>query len=109
MIRRPQRSTRIATLCPFTALFRSGLAVGSVWRQAWVISTDFWWRDGEGLNTVGVVVVACRTLDRQSDDVLTRRKCEVVGFNLLFVGFKDRKSTRLNSSHSCASRMPSSA
>src|SRR3546814_5002568 len=31
------------------------------------------------------------------------------GENLTATCFRDRKSTRLNSSHSCASRMPSSA
>ena len=38
------------------------------------------------------------------------RKRRLQGYNVLFpIGFEDRKSTRLNSSHSGESRMPSSA
>src|SRR3546814_9681202 len=37
------------------------------------------------------------------------RFCSHWGFDLEAIGKADRKSTRLNSSHSCATRMPSSA
>ena len=33
----------------------------------------------------------------------------VIGFVMMIFGILDRKSTRLNSSHRCTSRMPSSA
>src|SRR3546814_18791857 len=35
MIRRPPRSTRTDTLCPYTTLFRSNEAVGT-WRTEWL-------------------------------------------------------------------------
>src|SRR3546814_5923273 len=57
-------------------------------------------------------VADCRVGDTITDDRRPAAK-PLPGFKpsvpVVFCGLLDRKSTRLNSSHSCASRMPSSA
>src|SRR3546814_19293991 len=100
MIRRPQRSTRTYTLFPYTTLVLSvangdrGIAVVPFIENELVeirhnlgalpVHAD----DGDGSAT-------CRIRDRNPTE---HTKAQA-----------DRKSTRLNSSHSCAYRMPSSA
>src|SRR3546814_1556351 len=63
--------------------------------------------------------VSSRAEKRAAEEIANREKCDdFEEFRPLFEGIEadlkgglrqDRKSTRLNSSHSCASRMPSSA
>src|SRR3546814_2071100 len=105
MIRRPPRSTRTDTLVPYTSLFRSEVELAEQ-------------------------LVVCRHLALALKDADRHRRLIVVGgrIDLALLGrdggvavdharehaaqrldAEDRKSTRLNSSHSCAPRMPSSA
>src|SRR3546814_2197156 len=116
MIRRPPRSTRTDTLFPYTTLFRSFFA-GDVQpdRPLMHESVD------EGRMAAQAVLSSLSGGPWQG---VSRR----VPISILFtdpdiceVGLSydeamqrgavigDRKSTRLNSSHYCASRMPSSA
>src|SRR3546814_8149075 len=88
MIRRPTRSTRTDTLCPYTALFRS----------------DFMER---GMRALADVTDATLATHRSAVEVSRFGPQDLVDVRRLVA--PDRKSTRLNSSHSCASRMPSSA
>src|SRR3546814_20874787 len=94
MIRRPPSSTRTDTLFPYTTRFR---ALALVRRE-------------ERLQRVAVLDrlfgprVAARLVGAEPDHVGHVLVC---GHQPARMG--DRKSTRLNSSHSCASRMPSSA
>src|SRR3546814_13616273 len=81
MIRRPPRSTRTDTLFPYTTLFRS--AVGQ--RVDACVDTVV-----DHPQHVGDLDVALEgTAPRRGDDELYRRAA----------GVRDRKSTRLNSSH----------
>src|SRR3546814_6995999 len=123
MIRRPPRSTRTDTLFPYTTLFRSfdvlgrQMAIGPVIRFVGVVIA---WR----LDAPLVVFVIIWAVAAASEDLyLSWRGSreyhqrigpppdgEVVGDSRFseFSGLKrDRKSTRLNSSHYCAPRMPS--
>src|SRR3546814_9200957 len=114
MIRRPPRSTRTDTLFPYTTLFRSlerfldqVLAAGVVHHHVLLL----------GLQVVDV-------LDRDQAQAAAQARSQVGALLALAVAVGggvvvaagdesaralDRKSTRLNSSHYCASRMPSSA
>src|SRR3546814_2998722 len=107
MIRPPPRSTRTDTLFPYTTLFRS------VDQQA---------GDFEEARLLGQLFDRVATVQQHAGvavDVGDRRPARsgsgeagVVGEAAGFpgqLGDLDRKSTRLNSSHYCASRMPSSA
>src|SRR3546814_5569738 len=105
MIRRPPRSTRIDTLFPYTTLFRSDrgrlLAIGQSHLDDVIIERARDPRlqpiaDGAAdvkarVGTVGIVAEGERMIRPGQHQIV------------------DRKSTRLNSSHYCASRMPSSA
>src|SRR3546814_8242041 len=112
MIRRPPRSTRTDTLFPYTTLFRSPLAAPSA----------------PGKRAVRDRVQVALGIAREAEGLQQRRRRaaqHLLGHQLAdadplvavvrirdHVGVlakADRKSTRLNSSHSCASRMPSSA
>src|SRR3546814_15122056 len=100
MIRRPPRSTRTDTLFPYTTLFRSG--GGAVIRAP------------GGLCNVGEVLHAGQVVQRGKLALLEHgeRQVERTTGDEITSGSRlqlDRKSTRLNSSHYCASRMPSSA
>src|SRR3546814_14077159 len=86
MIRRPPRSTRTDTLVPYTTLFRSQGG------QPRVAQMDG--RSGASLCPGTRLSVEDRRRGRPDAE---------------HAGPGDRKSTRLNSSHSCAARMPSSA
>src|SRR3546814_1671618 len=123
MIRRPPRSTRTDTLFPYTTLFRSKARIEVLQKLRAALD--------EG--------VAARTVELDEDEralvrelfLLTLKPVMYVA-NVLEDGFEDnphldavreraaaegaavvpvsdRKSPRLNSSHLCASRMPSSA
>src|SRR3546814_20062040 len=101
MIRRPPRSTRTDTLFPYTTLFRSRIQEALGWirvmhilrlnqsQHATLASHLF---DGTGLEAIAVGLCGRSMIEGRSVFVV-----------------QDRKSTRLNSSHQCASRMPSSA
>src|SRR3546814_15059712 len=104
MIRRPPRSTRTATLFPYTTLFRS-VGGGGNPRPLEIEA-------GGSLALRGTAVIGAveaRRVDsrrvrdhgavRQGELPRPRRRAAA----------EDRKSTRLNSSHLCASRMASSA
>src|SRR3546814_14349673 len=77
MIRRPPRSTRTDTLFPYTTLFRSGLIV-----EMPVLD-----------NALEVAIVAFAPL------LLTARALPFAVSGVRFAKGRDRKSTRLNSSH----------
>src|SRR3546814_15284202 len=97
MIRRPPSSTPTDTLFPCTTLFRSG-----------------------GFSTLAVNP-AFFTYDPEyaiNYEIGQKSDFEVFGMPVRlnsalyytdYTDLQDRKSTRLNSSHQCASRMPSSA
>src|SRR3546814_7269567 len=96
MIRRPPRSTRTDTLVPYTTLFRSSaLDGGDAGAQDRPYRKDARFaRHRSGAST--------------GDDASPRLPRRAV-YRHQRLGGGDRKSTRLNSSHYCASRMPSSA
>src|SRR3546814_3394918 len=50
-----------------------------------------------------------RDLSRRVEDQMVGQRRDLGQVGFLVAGAIDRKSTRLNSSHKCASRMPSSA
>src|SRR3546814_16592915 len=98
MLLRTPRSTRTDTLFPYTTLFRSRRA-GRILRiaeQMVLIERRAVDLGGCEIHFAGLYVRVT-----QLGDLLVGRLRVVVA--------TDRKSTRLNSSHSCASRMPSSA
>src|SRR3546814_19106003 len=90
MIRRPPRSTRTDTLFPYTTLFRSGRIAEFALRdrQLQIIHPTQHFANGD---------LDFHSCQRLADAPVNSR------------AERDRKSTRLNSSHQCASRMPSSA
>src|SRR3546814_15865092 len=97
MLLRPPRSTRTDTLLPYTPLFRSD---------------DMRARR----HPDGAALAFSRALNRLEDDefeneagLTPRKHAPLDFFRTISPEERDRKSTRLNSSHSCASRMPSSA
>src|SRR3546814_5305276 len=102
MTPRPPRSTRTDTLFPYTTLFRSAADPTMETAPASL--------DAESAPTDASPSVPDHTYDEKrgwtyyyvaavSDE--DRKKGRAAG--------SDRKSTRLNSRHNCASRMPSSA
>src|SRR3546814_17141937 len=104
MIRPPPRSTRTDTLFPYTTLFRSMRAstARSGKRSQSSFEPDQQGDTGNAERLVGISRLA------PNDEVAIRQergRCPA----RYIVAHLDRKSTRLNSSHYCASRMPSSA
>src|SRR3546814_9977326 len=133
MIRRPPRSTRADTLFPYTTLFRSGQVVLCAAILAAEAIAQEQVEPGERRMGCGPDILAQR--DHRRD---AHRAAWAVDFAIIFgndvdafekrgldrglprpqaeriiaergIVRVDRKSTRLTSSHSCASRMPSSA
>src|SRR3546814_5399673 len=108
MIRRPPRSTRTDTLFPYTTLFRSAERLDRFTRdlhRAFAGEQDA----ARGVEARRLPRVACLG---DVVDIGTRRlKRDIHVGDLCLHQLKrpDRKSTRLNSSPSCASRMTSSA
>src|SRR3546814_6218734 len=100
MIRRPPRSTRTDTLFPYTTLFRSGgeVALALHHRQAHQCL-------GAGEEHPAAVE---RVLVVEGNRPQSHRRKSLPAVPAPGPCV-DRKSTRLNSSHSCAARMPSSA
>src|SRR3546814_11951789 len=98
MIRRPPRSTRTDTRLPYTTLFRSLLLGLLIWKFP-----DFKAQAEVGSAYAARIGCSCRYVQGRSLE-----SCQTdfePGMDMV----SDRKSTRLNSSHYCASRMPSSA
>src|SRR3546814_6065725 len=122
MIRRPPRSTRTDTLFPYTTLFRSSLhdIRAEMCKTLEQVGIEVEVHHHEVANA-GQCEIGTKfnSLTRKADELLTmkyvvKNVAHRNGKTATFmpkpiVGDKDRKSTRLNSSHYCASRMPSSA
>src|SRR3546814_1592751 len=117
MTRRPPRSTRTVTLFPYTTLFRSGLVLPTTAPVVLVVCLAGGLLAGVtgwlGARRNEARFVAARgELGRRTTSLVTDARQLVLwqadGRALDDVD-ADRKSTRLNSSHYCASRMPSSA
>src|SRR3546814_19332826 len=104
MMRRPPRSTRTDTLFPYTTLFRSSLTHSGHMQggllRAIKRKTDAALKSGQ-LKTMHADLTTFR-----EDPWTVRPPSHPTPHQPLAMG--DRKSTRLNSSHYCASRMPSS-
>src|SRR3546814_16799902 len=112
LLRRPPRSTRTDTLFPYTTLFRSirarlgvVLATGGYdWKSEYVRAFD-------ALPEAGSM--APPTVS--GDHIAMAAKARAIAITArapsqspIFLGYKvDRQSTRMKSSNSCASRMPS--
>src|SRR3546814_7780197 len=123
MIRRPPRSTRTDTLCPYTTLFRSyleaevgGLTVASIYLPNGnpVPGPKFdyklqWFERliahaGELLaQEVPLVLAGDYNVCPEDRDAFSMKAMDTDAL------VQDRKSTRLNSIHSCAYSMPSYA
>src|SRR3546814_11918238 len=100
MIRRPPRSTRTDTLFPYTTLFRADHHVRIGQREVEDHPLKVW--KGSGVRDEEVEI---RGIGREQDERAEARRTDGIALRHRL----DRKSTRLNSSHYCASRMPSSA
>src|SRR3546814_11486821 len=104
MIRLPPRSTRTDTLFPYTTLFRSrtfdeqGVLHGVQTGLKRVVGVD-----------QGQIDVGQHARQRGSFKLVKLQMLGVLDHIARSRQDIDRKSTRLNSSHYCASRMPSSA
>src|SRR3546814_6933466 len=115
MRRRPPRSTRTDTLFPYTTLFRSSARCCAGPSFAPLTEIDDVKRehlplDGRQAVLPGGHVSPPPTIDRPIDRLpVTAVDPESVGKVRRAELRADRKSTRLNSSHSCACRLPSSA
>src|SRR3546814_5332953 len=125
MIRRPPRSTRTDTLFPYTTLFRSDVVdFQEIIQRRFPVARHvddedvlhfhvFQWKVaqfavGRGQEAGKRLRVHVQIDEHHSAKDFAFYRNEAT---LAFVqaGEIDRKSTRLNSSHYCASRMPSSA
>src|SRR3546814_10052675 len=102
MIRRPPRSTRTDTLFPYTTLFRSGVLEPGWTDLPYVVTND----PALDLDDVSAEVSESLGRERSRDhsghvDHPYSRQC-IRHSRFLRTGatrFRDRKSTRLNSSH----------
>src|SRR3546814_5238682 len=122
MIRRPPRSTRTDTLFPYTTLFParrrvSGAITAIHFTDGQIV------RKGQPLFTIdprpyraALAEARASAASARSDLALARleldRASRLVDIEAVSQSeidrLRDRMSTRLNSSHSCATRMPSS-
>src|SRR3546814_2652083 len=121
MIRRPPRSTRTDTLFPYTTLFRSvggqRLPAADALKHAGLAPLDLGPKEGLALlngtqfSTANALAGLFRaeTVFRSALITGALSTEAAKGSDAPFDPRIDRKSTRLNSSHQCASRMPSSA
>src|SRR3546814_16033661 len=117
MIRRPPRSTRTYTLLPYPTRVRSGRVVKGInfkeRRDAGDPVELARTYDAEGADELTFLDISASHEGRATTMEIVSRTAEEVFIPLTVGGgvssVEDRKSTRLNSSHSCASRMPSSA
>src|SRR3546814_5298417 len=98
MLRRPPRSTRTDTLFPYTTLFRSTARMAENAPQE-ECERDF--RDTEPRRH--------RRLAHRAGDHRKLPDTDISAERARRRAAEDRKSTRLNSSHQCATRMTSSA
>src|SRR3546814_10655096 len=126
MIRRPPRSTRTDTLFPYTTLFRSPECErvlvlagnlefdGNVLSRLWHRISSMQRVHGSVLKPPtngGVLDFDCtgkRCLSLAHDERSTRHAFHAPGNHQADLASPDRKSTRMNSSQHCESRMPSS-
>src|SRR3546814_9337240 len=123
MLRRPPRSTRTDTLFPYTTLFRSTFeksGTGS-WTLTGTTSAVTPWTISGGTLVIsqdanlgdasGDLTFDEGTLQNTAGFTTTRDVVLAAGGGAFRTGadLRDRKSTRLKSSHSCAYRMTSSA
>src|SRR3546814_1422269 len=117
MIRRPPRATRTDTLFPYPTLCRSLFGVPSKTFQTMVnegqaailsVRALAPLEGGVPIAVDGVVIGAVGASGAAASDDAAAAQAGVDALVAL-CGERDRKSTRLNSSHSCATRMPSSA
>src|SRR3546814_6663740 len=114
MLRRPPRSTRTDTLFPYTTLFRSEPDAPGYAEIQDIVGEAL---HGEGWKTIRIpqplakagIILQNEALG--SDDFIQPWMIDSSNdhYILDIARTVDRKSTRLNSSHYCASRMPSSA
>src|SRR3546814_12660919 len=110
MVRHPPRSTRTDTLFPYTTLFRSVKAAPEPLVEVRAPTPELLARLAWHLGNrhLPAEIHADRILIR--DDHVIVAMLKGLGAAVQAVDAPlDRKSTRLNSSHYCASRMPSSA
>src|SRR3546814_14291312 len=99
MIRRPPRSTRTATLFPYTTLFRAGLIKVPAGTETDFASVPRWPLTFALLGQYGHAAAVLHDW-LYSSGQLSRGAADLVFFNALrSSGIADRKSTRLNSSH----------
>src|SRR3546814_17114239 len=112
MILRPPRSTRTDTLLPYTTLFRCLVGERATrsddFRVRWanhIVKSHTTGTKKLNHPVVGELSLDFESLQLPGDpgQTITSYTAEPNSPS------QDRKSTRLNSSHSCASRMPSSA
>src|SRR3546814_5721821 len=114
MILRPPRSTRTDTLFPYTTLFRAiAVFIAEPAEQAGVGAGQRKLCLAGKIDVVAAEIILFRhpsQLQPQRDRA-DRRAERALGLEIIDAAAAgiDRKSTRLNSSHKCASRMPSSA
>src|SRR3546814_2317478 len=96
MIRRPPRSTPTDTLCPYTTLFRSKSTATYTART--------------GLGHDEFIALLHRIAERKPDVPASIERLAAVAAECgVAMASQEPKRTRLNSSHPCASRMPSFA
>src|SRR3546814_2867898 len=104
MIRRPPRSTRTDTLFPYTTLFRSILGKGGRSKKTSTKSTDLGRINRHIIPLIGKMLVTRLTkadVTTMMKDIMAgkTRQSEKTGKLRGRSIVRDRKSTRLNSSH----------
>src|SRR3546814_1058479 len=113
MIRRPPRSTRTDTLFPYTTLFRSDGFTDELAKGVVDLALERAELAATGLHQFMLFGENNATPERShvdfsiEDQERTQPVHPAPRMGTCFI-HGDRKSTRLNSSHSCAARMPSS-
>src|SRR3546814_3999269 len=113
MIRLPPISTRTDTLFPYTTLFRSDGFKGQLAFRAVIFPDDGHITSDEIFQKMEESVLALKCASIAHEELsrlcLGVRVCEGGPEPYCDEPIIDRKCTRKNSSHSCASRMPASA